>query len=155
MRPQTALEALLEIEPPPAAKCQIVKRYRELIGKVNAIDPVVENCSTCLWGDHSKESLKDWATKFTQRRNKTIHKGDALAGLPDDAESETLLREVVDMADRVLRNAIRAKAALVSQMPPGEELQDALASPANNDYHRKLAATRAWIQVCGELGTET
>ncbi len=149
---QTALEALLQVGFGRAARDQIVEKCCELIGHVNAMDPVIEECSTHLWGERLGEPLKDWAIKFTQRRNKTIHQGDALAGLPDDAEPGTMLREVVDMADWVLRDAIRAKAALISELPPGEALQDALASPSNSGYKLRLACKRAVSEVSARAG---
>ncbi len=141
---QTAFEALLDIRGTRdgPAKVQIVRKFQEVIDQVKAIDPVVGQCSDCLWGEHTQEQLEQWATTFTQRRNKTIHQGDALAGLPDETEPWPLLREVVDTADQLLRDAIRARAALISELPPGDALQDALPSPSNNDYRLMLAFTR-------------
>ena len=141
---QTAFEALLDIKGTrnDSAKDQIVRKFQEAIDQVNAIDPVVKQCSDYLWRGHTQEQLEEWATTFTQRRNKTIHQGDALAGLSDDTEPGPLLRGVVDTADRVLRDAIRAKAVLISELPPGDALQDALPSPSNNSYKRRLAVTR-------------
>ena len=146
---QTAFEALLDIKGTrqDPAKDQIVQKFQELIDQLKAIDPVVEQCSDCLWGEHTLEQLEEWASTFTQRRNKTIHEGDVLAGLPETDDPANLLREVVDIADLVLRDAIRAKAVLISELPPGEALQNALASPSNSDYMLMIAVAEAWATL--------
>ncbi len=138
---QTAFEVLLGGTSNGRAGDRIVELLRDLISRVNAIDPVVERLSDCLWG-HSQTQREDWAREFTQYRNRTIHEGDALAGL-EETDSGRRLLEVVDMADRLLRDAIRAKAVLLAELKPGETLQNALASPSNNDYRLRLAIERA------------
>lgn len=143
---QTAFEVLLLGTSQGSAKEQIVQKFQELIDQVSAIDPVVGRCSDSL-SEHTQDQRREWVASFTRHRNKTIHEGDALAGLSDEANLGKRLLEVVDMADRMLRDAIRVKAALIAELRPGETLQNALASPSNNDYQLRLAVERAWDAV--------
>lgn len=59
-------------------------------------------------------AFDDWARKFTRVRNKTVHEGDPLAALSDDEHPGKTLRDVVDTADIVIRDALHLLACFRS-----------------------------------------
>ena len=118
---QTALEALFgernnAAQHIVAGVRNLTKRLSDALEAVDLASPAGGELLAVIMSMRSKPTggmpfyedaaFDDWARKFTRIRNKTVHQGDPLAAPGDDEHPGETLRDVVDTADIVIRDAV-------------------------------------------------
>ncbi|MYC43226.1 MAG: hypothetical protein F4X52_11865 [Acidimicrobiaceae bacterium] len=104
---------------------ELLKRCHEAVADPDDVPKLAELCVVYMSLHNERKFYEsqcfcDWAQKFTQIRNKTVHEGAPMAApclsrLPAEQDRLEVLVEVSDTADTVIRDAIRLHAYLLAQ----------------------------------------